>query len=90
MIAVISSGDHEGPQPPLKQAVWDGRSKTSTTTESFVMWIQPLSYVDGSAGADAYAHAATPAETIDDCVAVCTRIHSTVDGDDSPGRADPS
>jgi len=54
------------------------------------MWIQPLSYVDSSAGADAYAHAATPAETIDDCVAVCTRIHSTVDGDDSPGRADPA
>jgi len=89
MIAVISSGDHDGPQPPLKQAVWDGRSKTSTTTESFAIWIQPLSYVDGSAGTDAYAHAATPAESVDDRIAVRSRIHSAIDGGDGPGRADP-
>jgi hypothetical protein len=30
MIAVISSGDQLGPQPPLKQAVSAGTSKTST------------------------------------------------------------
>jgi hypothetical protein len=31
-MAVISSGDHEGPQPPDQQSVAVGTSKTSTMT----------------------------------------------------------
>lgn len=37
MIAVISSGDQDGPHPPLKQAVCTGRSKTWTVMGVFGM-----------------------------------------------------
>jgi hypothetical protein len=37
-MAVISSGDHEGPQPPEKQSVAAGMSYTSTTT-GLLTWV---------------------------------------------------
>ncbi len=34
---MISAGDHEGPQPPEKQLVSIGKSKTSTVTTGFAI-----------------------------------------------------
>jgi len=80
-IAVISSGDQDGPHPPEKQSAALGTSKTSTMT-GWAM-LPPLSDTNCATGACPNAHAAARASVLQHRVPVCSGVKSTVDRDDS-------
>lgn len=86
-MAVISSGDQEGPHPPLKHAVADGMSKTWMVTRgsviSTLLRCCGLVRGNGSSGTRSDAYTAPRAKLATDLVPVRTRVGAALHGHDS-------
>lgn len=77
MIAVISSGDQEGPHPPEKHCVALGTSNTSTITGVVIRYSSGQS--DGAAGACSCTHSASCALLLQYGVPTSAGIHPSLE-----------